>query len=85
MICIIGALLGPVGGNLQGLEADNKIIFGRRLATYCTGLEATIFACWEPTGFGGYIIDMLGPLLGQQVVQMQEHIPYLDLSPSGCH
>ena len=50
MICIIGALLGPVGGNLQGLEAAIK-------SCWAVG--------WQPTGFGGYIIYMLGPLLGQ--------------------
>ena len=68
MICIIGALLRPVGGTLQGLEA-------------------ALFACravgWQPTGFGGYIVDMLGPLLGQQVGKCKNI--YLDLSPSGCH
>ena len=68
IICIVGALLGPIGGNLQGLEAAIK-------SCWAVG--------WQPTGFGGYIIDMPGPLLGQQVGKCKNI--YLDLSPSGCH
>ena len=53
---MLGELVGLQVGNLQGLEAE-------------------LFACWpnlwgcrsvgcQPKGFGGYIISMLGELVG---------------------
>ena len=81
-ICMFGKLVGLQVGNLHGLEATLFACWanlqGCKLATYrvwrlhCLHVGQTCRAVsWQPTGFGGYIICMLGELLGLQVGNLQ--------------
>ena len=75
IICMLGELVGPQVGNLHGLEAALFAcwanLYGRRLATYRVWRLHYLHvgrtyraAGWQPTGFGGCIICMLGELVG---------------------
>ena len=75
IICMLGELVGLQAGNLQGMEATLFAcwanFWGCRLATYRVWRlhylhvgRTSRAVGWQPTGFGGYIICMLGELVG---------------------
>ena len=61
IICMLGELVGACWANLQGCRLATCRVW--RLHYLHVGRTCRAVG-WQPTGFGGYIICMLGELVG---------------------